>query len=148
MKPQIDASNKRYANGCKAKRNQEATKPEAKSNQETTKHEPNENVNENVNVNKNKYTCAFETLWKAYPRKKDKGMAYKQYKARLNDGFSEDELMAAVKRYAEECQRQRTEEKYIKHCATFLGASTPFIDYLREEANVDEPTDDLSLRLW
>ena len=78
MKPQIDASNKRYANGCKAKRNQEATKPEAKSNQdgtkpeaksnqETTKHEPNEN--ENVKEKKNIYTCAFETLWAAYPRK-------------------------------------------------------------------------------
>ena len=52
MKPQIDASNKRYANGCKAKRNQEATKPETKSNQETTKHEPNENVNENVKEKK------------------------------------------------------------------------------------------------
>ena len=69
MKPQIDASNKRYANGCKAKRNQEATKPEAKSNQETTKHEPNDNVNENVKEKKKIYTCAFETLWAAYPRK-------------------------------------------------------------------------------
>lgn len=157
-KPQIDANNRRYENGTKGgrpktKTNLDETKNNlegTKSNLDETKHEPKEKEKdkEKDKDNINKYTCAFEALWKAYPRKKDKGMAYKQYKARLNDGFSEDELMTAVKRYADECQRQRTEEKYIKHCATFLGASTPFIDYLREETNVNEPTDDLSLRLW
>lgn len=91
----------------------------------------NDNVNVNVNVLKDKtYTCAFEALWKAYPRKKEKAGAYKCYKARLADGFSEDELETAVKRYADECQRQKTEQKYIKLAATFLGPSTPFTDYL------------------
>lgn len=132
VKPQIDANNKRYANGCKAKRNQEASKPEAKSNQETTKHEPNEKVNENENVKekKNIYTCAFEALWAAYPRKKEKAKAYKCYKARLADGFSEDELFLAVKRYADECRVNGTEDRYIKLCGTFLGPNTPFEDYL------------------
>lgn len=97
-----------------------------------------DNVNVNVNVLKDKtYTCAFEALWKAYPRKKEKAGAYKCYKARLADGFSEDELEAAVKRYADECQRQKTEQKYIKLAATFLGPSTPFTDYLGEEEEND-----------
>ena len=98
----------------------------------------NDNVNVNVNVLKDKtYTCAFEALWKAYPRKKEKAGAYKSYKARLADGFSEDELEAAVKRYAEECQRQKTEQRYIKLAATFLGPSTPFMDYLGEAEEND-----------
>lgn len=98
----------------------------------------NDNVNVNVNVLKDKtYTCAFEALWKAYPRKKEKAGAYKSYKARLADGFSEDELETAVKRYAEECQRQKTEQKYIKLAATFLGPSTPFTDYLGEAEEND-----------
>lgn len=97
-----------------------------------------DNVNVNVNVLKDKtYTCAFEALWKAYPRKKEKAGAYKSYKARLADGFSEDELEAAVKRYAEECQRQKTEQRYIKLAATFLGPSTPFMDYLGEAEEND-----------
>ena len=53
------------------------------------------------------------------PEKKEKAGAYRCYKARLADGFSEDELETAVKRYADECQRQKTEQKYIKLAATF-----------------------------
>lgn len=152
-KPQIDANNRRYQNGSKGgkpKANQEKTKLEPKENQAVTKTEPNNNQavtdsepkekdKEKVKVKEkdSKYTCAFETLWSAYPRKKDKALAYKAYKARLNDGFSEDELETAVKRYADECQRQRTEEKYIKHCSTFLGVNTPFMDYLREDDKND-----------
>ena len=98
----------------------------------------NDNVNVNDNVLKDKtYTCAFEALWKAYPRKKEKAGAYKCYKARLADGFSEDELETAVKRYADECRRQKTEQKYIKLAATFLGPSTPFTDYLGEAEEND-----------
>lgn len=78
----------------------------------------------------NKYTCAFETLWDAYPRKKEKVRAYKCYKARLLDGFSEDELLLAVKRYADECKANQTEDKYIKLASTFLSANAPFSDYL------------------
>lgn len=90
----------------------------------------NEYDNENENDIKNTYSCAFEALWAAYPRKKEKANAYKCYKARLADGFSEDELMTAVKRYAEECKARNTETRYIKLGATFLGSNTPFSDYL------------------
>lgn len=86
---------------------------------------------EDKNVKNKIYTCAFEDFWKAYPRKKDKGNAFKKFNARLNSGFSEEELIEAAKNYADECQRNNTETKYIKHPATFLSDSTPFIDYLK-----------------
>lgn len=83
----------------------------------------------------NKYNNPhFRLLWEAYPRKKDKGLAYKAYKARLNDGYSEDELLKAVEKYAEECRCEKKEQKYIKYCATFLGPTTPFEDYLVDSA--------------
>lgn len=153
-KPQIDANIKRKSDGTKGGRPKtsgyENKKPVVLEDEnysyENEKPNVNVKVKENVNVKakekenvkekgKKTYTCAFEELWSAYPRKKDKGMAYKQYMARLNSGFSEDELMTAVKRYASECQRQKTEERYIKHCSTFLGPNTPFVDYLKEENN-------------
>lgn len=79
----------------------------------------------------NIYTNCFEDFWKAYPRKKEKSKAYKCYQARLKDGFSEDELLNAAKNYAEECEREHREERYIKLGATFLSSNTPFVDYLK-----------------
>lgn len=43
----------------------------------------------------------FDGIWLAHPRKVEKSRAFKAYKARLHEGFSEDELLLAVKRYAE-----------------------------------------------
>lgn len=77
-----------------------------------------------------------EELWEAYPRKVDKGQAYKKYKARLEDGFSHEQLYEAVKNYAAQCKKQRTETMYIKHGKTFLGESTPFLDYLPKDKPV------------
>lgn len=79
---------------------------------------------------KNSYSATFEEFWEAYPRKLDKGMAYKKYQARIKDGFSPEELLTAAMNYAEQCRRQKTEQQYIKHGKTFLGDSVPFADFL------------------
>ena len=91
---------------------------------------PIRKTNKNVHACDDKYSKAFEELWSVYPRKREKANAYKCYKARLSDGFSEDELLTAVKRYADECKTRGTEARYIKLGATFLGPNTPFSDYL------------------
>ncbi len=83
------------------------------------------------------YSDRFEEVWRLYPRKKDKGRAYKAYKARISSGWSDDELEKAVRAYADECRKAHTPEKYIKHPSTFFSADTPFTDYLKN----DVPTD-------
>lgn len=95
----------------------------------------NNNDNNDNNENNNKYICAFDVFWKIYPRKNDKARAYKCYQARLKDGYTEDQLLTACKNYAAECEKNKTEQKYIKHGATFLSVNEPFIDYLEGEAN-------------
>lgn len=84
------------------------------------------------------YSKDFEEFWRVYPRKVGKGDAYKKYKARLNDGWSEDELLEAARHYANRVVREKTEQKYIKHAKTFLSDSTPFIDDLpnKQEKNL------------
>lgn len=62
------------------------------------------------------YTTDFEELWEAYPRKVDKGQAYKKYKARLEDGFSHEQLYEAVKNYAAQCKKCRKKfTKYVRN---------------------------------
>lgn len=89
----------------------------------------NDNENEHEN-DRNIYTKNFETFWAAYPRKADKGQCYKKYKARLNDGYSPEELLMAATNYVEQCRRQRTEPQFIKHGKTFLGDSMSFTEFI------------------
>lgn len=84
-----------------------------------------------VSIGKNNiYSVHFEKAWGVYLKKKDKAMAYKAYNARLNDGYSEDELYEATVNYMDECKKENRLEKYIKNASTFWGPNTPFIDYL------------------
>lgn len=85
------------------------------------------------------YGLEFETWWEAYPRRIDKGNAYKKYMTRRNDGWSEEDLLAAARNYAAECARNHTAQMYIKHPKTFLSDATPFTDYIpkKERRNKD-----------
>lgn len=89
------------------------------------------------------YSTDFERFWSVYPRKADKGQAYRKYCARIRDGFSPDELYQAAVNYSASCKSNRTEEKFIKHGKTFLGDSTPFIDFLpkKDAQDVKEAQD-------
>lgn len=105
----------------------------------------NENDNENDNdiakaiyINQKKtkqkksesYSNDFDVFWEVYPRKSDKGSAYKKYLTRLKDGWSPEQLLTAAKKYKAQIVANRTEQKYIKLCKTFLSDTTPFADYL------------------
>lgn len=109
---------------------QMTSRRQADDKQMTTIEERKKEIKKEDNKN---YSVCFEQVWQAYPRKVEKAAAYRAYKARLADGFSEDELETAVKRYAQSCKSQNTETRYIKHAATFFSSSTPFMDYLHEE---------------
>lgn len=106
----------------------------------TTEGIQKKNIKNDKECKRNIYTCAFEDFWEVYPRKKDKGNAFKKFNARLNSGFSEVELIEAAKKYADECAKNHTEERYIKHPSTFLSDSTPFVDYLKKNNEGDDGT--------
>lgn len=89
------------------------------------------------------YTADFERFWKAYPRHADKGMAYKQYRARINAGFSEEQMLLAANAYAAQCVRNGTEKRYIKHATTFLGPATPFVEFLPNSGIADTASEQL-----
>ena len=74
--------------------------------------------------NRNVYPDRFDSFWNAYPRKTDKGGAYEKWRSLVvNEGADPDDLVAAAEHYAEECERNRTEERYVKLAPTFLAAN-------------------------
>jgi len=72
----------------------------------------------------------------------EKKRAYRCYKIRIREGLSESltmedlvrDLVNAAANYADECQRQGTQPRYIKHAATFLGPDKPYLDWVKPSA--------------
>lgn len=124
VKPQLDANNKRYENGCKGGRpkNQTITKPKPKHNQTETKPKPNDNDNVNVNDNINNiYMSDFEEFWKQYPKQRagSKTKAYSSYCRVIKEKRSTvDQLLASVKKYASSTEVKRG---FAKGCAAWLN---------------------------
>lgn len=97
----------------------------------------------NTQKKKKNYSTEFECFWEVYPRKSDKGEAYKKYLTRLKDGWSPEQLLTAAKKYRAQIITNRTDQRYIKLCKTFLSDTTPFTDYLTkiERQGVKKDTD-------
>lgn len=109
----------------------------------TTATRTDRNNNDIKNIKNDIYTCSFEHAWEIYPRKDEKKRAYECYTARLNSGYSEEELLQATEAYAKECEERQTEKRYIKQAKTFFGINEPFVDYLKR-AKAQEKKQDLS----
>lgn len=80
----------------------------------------------------------FEMFWESYPRHIDKKRALKAWKARIKDGYSPEAIHTAAKNYAAHCRANKTEEKFIKHPATFVGPDLPFLDWKKQIAIPEE----------
>ena len=87
---------------------------------------------------KEAYSRDFEQFWEIYPRKIDKGGAYKKYVTRIKGGWTPEQLLEAATAYAFETRRERTEQKFIKHPKTFLSDTEPFRDYIKKKQKGSE----------
>lgn len=69
------------------------------------------------------YTDEFEEAWAAYPSRPgaSKSEAFKAWNARLAANERVDVMLDGIRRYAAYCEAERTESRFIKHAATFLG---------------------------
>lgn len=92
-----------------------------------------------------KYSEDFEKFWSVYPRKVDKGNAYKKFLTRTKEGWKGEEIVEAARAYASECNRLHTELQYIKHPKTFLSDALPFKDYLPDK-NAAQTVGDVSFQ--
>ena len=74
-----------------------------------------------TNKKENSYSQNFEKFWDAYPKNNgSKFECWKKYQATENLGVPFETLYAGAKRYADKCEIDATEIKYIAHGATWL----------------------------
>lgn len=76
----------------------------------------------------------FDEFWENYLRKEGKPKARKVWNARRKQGVPPEELIQAGANYMRKCKIQRTEVKFIKLAATFLGPDEHWKDYLDDGA--------------
>lgn len=104
----------------------------------------NENQNKNkIDAKDEKLKSHFELIWKIYPRKTGGGKtkAYTYFLQWLSGRsinkttikLTDAQMYRAVKKYADECNKQEKEEQYIKLGSTFFN--TAILDYIDEENN-------------
>jgi len=82
----------------------------------------------------------FESLWKVYPRKVSKSMAKRACRARVeNDKIPRESLERALENYVTYVKRDRTEQKFIMHGATFFGPNERWLDFVDGLPDGEEP---------
>jgi hypothetical protein len=73
-----------------------------------------------INHNKSKYTDAFETFWKLYPRNDgSKKKAYELYLKAITKDIKESDLLSIVEKY--KLIMKGKDVQYIPHCTTWLN---------------------------
>lgn len=74
----------------------------------------------------------FAALWADYPRRVDRGAALKAYRAlrRRHPATPPDSIHDAVRHYAAAMKAQARAPAAVKHAATFLGPTDPWLEYV------------------
>lgn len=144
IKPQIDANNRKYENGCKgAKYGALGGRPKKSKNpKETPKEKEKENVKDKVKdkVSKTEIETFFEKIWALYPIKKGKAsISDSKKKVLFKVGF--EPLEKCIQRYCKEMED--VDKKFWKYGSTFFNSG--YVDYLDSNystANDDEKSQD------
>jgi len=89
---------------------------------------------ETINSN-NDYSKDFENLWKNYPRKENKALAYKKYLAMCKK-HTKTKVFEFTKTWIIDFKNKNKDTTYCKHMATFLNQET-FLD--SEFINLNKP---------
>lgn len=101
---------------------------------------------------KTEYPPEFEKAWDLYPSRpnNNKRKALKAWKARINEGYTPEEMIAGLRAYLAWAEKAGMEHPYLKHTSTFFGPNLHFLDFddvdpdSTEESSMDEdPSNDL-----
>lgn len=84
----------------------------------------------------------FETLWKLYPKKKNKGDAFQGYQQAIADGVTDEKIKQGILNYLAEIKAQETIPRFIKHGNTWFNQRRWDDDYDTEPHAPKKPPKD------
>lgn len=81
--------------------------------------------------NKEKIVANFdlESIYAMYPKKEGKQKGLEKLKREIKTDQDFQDLLKAVKNYSQKCLDENTEQKYIKHFASFVSAWRDYLEY-------------------
>ena len=84
-----------------------------------------------LNNGRYNYPEEYERIYSIYPASRgNKKAGWRKWAATRRRGVKQEDLVQAVKKYAAECERQGTSEKWIMHIKTFFGPDEHWKGYL------------------
>lgn len=82
---------------------------------------------------KDELKADFEKLWKLYPNKKGKKVAYTAYKSAIKDGTTNRQIQDGIQAYCKQIDMNHISPEYIKHGSTYFRQRAWEDDYSIEE---------------
>lgn len=70
----------------------------------------------------------FDQIYREYPRKIGKKKGIEKCKAEIKTETDFQNLLSAVRRYAQHCNDSKAEERYVKHFSTFMASWQDWAD--------------------
>ena len=76
------------------------------------------------------FSADFAAFWAVYPRKDGKQSAWRRWQTRRHEKVTAATMTAAAANYAAYCEAVGTEQRFIKHAATFIGPDRHYEEWL------------------
>ena len=83
---------------------------------------------DNISIKKSEMELAIEEAYKSYPNKKGKTVGMRKLVSQIKTEESLNQLILAIKNYADECKTNKTEPQYTKHFSTFANCWQDYIE--------------------
>lgn len=80
----------------------------------------------------------FELIWKEYPKKQGKELAFKAFKKAVKEGITDETIFNGINSYKKQIELQRTELQFIKQGSTFFNQRSYLDEFIVDSGSTKE----------
>lgn len=80
----------------------------------------------------------FDLIWKEYPKKQGKELAFKAFKKAVKEGITDETILNGINAYKKQIELQRTELQFIKQGSTFFNQRSYLDEFVTTGSNTSQ----------